>query len=934
MRLPIFVLAGIFSFFTLSAQPVMEVKGKVVGEDNKALSFASVKLLQTDLSVQTAEDGSFHLPVPPPFKEITLIVSHAGKQAVTRVLKDGSITAFQLIRLENLTLKLADVEVNGVRRSTAGSNSSIVFDRQAIEQSQPLSIANVLNYLPGQTMLKPTVSVQGSQAVTLRSATNPATISGMPAENGNMMEIQQMNEAFGVSVLVDGVTINNNANMQASNPTFMGLLSANNIDHPNILPDRSQRNGTLYSTYSAAGANTGLDLRQLQAENIESIEVISGVASASYGDYTTGLVVVNRQAGVTPWRITLRNIEATQNIGINKGFKLSPSLGTVNIGFDYLNSRDDPRDKIKGFQRLGGSLLWTFQQKKQTHFRNTLSLDINSTIDQTKLDPDQGNQRMAKFNNREIRVSNRSEWVIRKPWLYNIKLQASYSRGRQESYDQWFLNGSSIIAIAGGTETGTYEGHHAPGYYLAMHHVVGEPIAASLRLETNSIFRLAHQSTYKLTLGVNHNYDDNVGPGVLLDPDRPRFDYVNGKNDRPRPFDNLPALRNTGFYTENTFNTPVLGKPFQINLGARGDIQNGFFTLSPRINASWKLAKKIQWKLAYGVATKAPSLSQISPGNVYIDIPLINIYNADHRLFLVHTKVIEQGKLPIRPYKSYTFETGFSWDAKPFSGSVFFFNRRMENGFTNATTLVPITLPDYTYTLQAPGQPVLYQPDGTYTTYFNTYPSLTNGNYSRTNGVELIVNTEKIRALQTSFTMNTAWYSSYYNNKAEAININGQVVVDYTKEAVFGVFSNQETKASNVKSSIISNTHIPSLRMMVMLTGEIFWINRSETLPSGIYPTGYLDITGSYFPLTAQQAQSPEYAHLVKSALTEKVVYTPPMIYSNIHLRLSKEIGDALRFSFNAYNVFNIRPSNQTTSGYNYYNGQPSFGAELIFTIK
>jgi hypothetical protein len=49
---------------------------------------------------------------------------------------------------------------------------------------------------------------------------------------------------------------------------------------------------------------------------------------------------------------------------------------------------------------------------------------------------------------------------------------------------------------------------------------------------------------------------------------------------------------------------------------------------------------------------------------------------------------------------------------------------------------------------------------------------------------------------------------------------------------------------------------------------------------------------------------------------------------------MSKEIGDFLRFSFSAYNVFNIRPANSVGSGTFYFNGQPAYGAELIFSIK
>ncbi|RYD88159.1 MAG: TonB-dependent receptor, partial [Sphingobacteriales bacterium] len=305
-------------------------------------------------------------------------------------------------------------------------------------------------------------------------------------------------------------------------------------------------------------------------------------------------------------------------------------------------------------------------------------------------------------------------------------------------------------------------------------------------------------------------------------------------------------------------------------------------------------------------------------------------------LLLGYTKVVELGRLPIKPYRSYTFETGFNFDLKKIHGSVFYFNRTMRNGFTTNTQVLPITIPQYSYTLQGGNRPVLYQPTGRDTTIFGNYPLIQNGNYSRTNGLELIVTTDKIRSIETSFNINTSFYSSYYRNSVPGANLgtSGQATIDYTKEALFAVYNNQEAKATALKSTIITNTHIPTLRMVIMLTGEIFWQSKGETLSSSVYPVGYLDRQGAYHELKPGEAQSPAYAHLVKADFTGTVLYTPPMVYSNVHLRLSKEITNVLRLSFNAYNVFNIRPSYRTNTGIDYYNGQPSFGAELTFSIK
>ncbi|MFY0255509.1 TonB-dependent receptor domain-containing protein [Chitinophaga sp. 30R24] len=902
------------------------LKGKVTDSKGKPLPYATVSLTAEDIRTYTIIDGSFTLTVPPALylsQTLTLRVSYVGKQTLTREVAMNTSGILPVFILKDDNLKLPDVEVNGIRKKTSASNSSILFDREAIEQTQALSLANVLDYLPGQTIMKPNVSVQGMQALTLRSAVSSNTV-------------EALNNAFGISVVVDGGVVSNDANMQAMNPG-RGLFSANNISNPEngVIKDRSWRNGTLYRSYeNAMQANNGLDLRTIPAENIENIEVVSGVASARYGEYTTGLVVVNRQAGLTPLRVTVRTNEATRNIGINKGYALSPAIGVVNVSFDYLNSQDDPRDKLKGYQRIAGSVLWTYQPKGLFHFKNTLSLDGNATIDQTKQDPDLGTEQMAKFSNRSFTINNRSEWLVKKPWLYNIQLQGNYSWGRQESYEQRYLNSNTFLGIIDAMETGIHEGYFTPGYYLSVKHIIGEPVNAAARLETNSIFKLSKVGTYKLTVGVNYSYSANKGPGILIDPSRPRFHNSEKKNDRIRPYNDLPVLSNGGIYIENSLATKVLNRPLNLNLGFREDIQNKYYTLSPRLSASYKVSKQLNWNIAYGIATKAPALSQVSPGNVYIDIPLISAYNgsANQSLYLAYTKVIPLEDLDIKPYRSKTFETGMNLDAGPLQASLYYFNRTADNGFTTLYTVVPLELPNYTVMPVADGKPS-YTPNGTYSYYLPGYNRMANGSYNRSDGLELMIGIKKIQAIQTSFNIGTAYYRSSVKTNVPQMYVPENPRYDLVP--LYGLFNNTETKSANVKTTLVSTTHIPSLRMAIMLTGELFWLNRSELMPSSVYPIGYYTKQLEYFPLTPEQAQLPEYAHLTKKdANGNKVTTQPAFVYPNMHARLSKEIGDYLRFSFNAYNVFNIRPKEKLTSGTAYYNGQPAYGAELIFSIK
>lgn len=141
----------------LHAQPGKEFKGKITDEAGAPISLATIKVQTQDIIYYAGKDGSFTITLPAGATELTLVISHIGKETITRAFSGEALLQLQVIRMQSLSLKLPEVEVNGVRRKTSASNSSIVFDREAIEQTQALSVANVLNYLPGQTIMKPSL---------------------------------------------------------------------------------------------------------------------------------------------------------------------------------------------------------------------------------------------------------------------------------------------------------------------------------------------------------------------------------------------------------------------------------------------------------------------------------------------------------------------------------------------------------------------------------------------------------------------------------------------------------------------------------------------------------------------------------------------------------------------------------------------------------
>lgn len=245
------------------SQKTYTLKGVV--KNSAALENTTVTLLPAEETMLTDREGMFsytQLPVG----SYQLKVSAVGYASETIGIFLRSDT---LVIIELLQRIVGLKEVTVVAQSKKlGSSSQI--DKSAIIHTQPVSLADVLQLVPGQLANNPTLGA--AQQVNLRQI--PSTTD---AARSN---------ALGTQVILDGVPVSNNANLQSD----VNILNAS----PSALPAFS----------SVAGR--GNDLRQIPADNIESIEVIRGIPSAKFGDLTSGLIMVNSRIGVFKPEIRVR----------------------------------------------------------------------------------------------------------------------------------------------------------------------------------------------------------------------------------------------------------------------------------------------------------------------------------------------------------------------------------------------------------------------------------------------------------------------------------------------------------------------------------------------------------------------------------------------------------------------------------------------------
>ena len=184
-----------------------------------------------------------------------------------KYVKRVHITAGHMIEI-NVSLVSTAFQIGGIE--VIGStdliprdvNTKTVITSGEIEHFQASSIKDVLDLVPG---------VQKSDNPGL-GKTSQISVRGS--------EVDKLS-SFGTLIIVDGSPVSNNANMQ-----FEKFES---------------------STSGSSNIGAGVDLRTIPADNIESIEVITGLPSVRYGDFTEGIINVQTKIGPIPNRLKIKN---------------------------------------------------------------------------------------------------------------------------------------------------------------------------------------------------------------------------------------------------------------------------------------------------------------------------------------------------------------------------------------------------------------------------------------------------------------------------------------------------------------------------------------------------------------------------------------------------------------------------------------------------
>lgn len=869
------------------------------------------------------------------------------KDSVVVCRVDGPVTGLH-VRLQMKSLALKEVVVTA-RENTFGSSSHI--SRQAIEHIQPKSIGDLFQLLPGHLSENP--NLKSPKQIRIRD------ITGTP-------------NAVGALLIVNDMTISNDGNMQAFSTSKQGVATSTP--------------GTL---------GQGVDLRDIPAEDIESVEVIRGIPSAEYGNLTSGVVRVTSRTGKTPYRVNLKSDMQTKIASLQKGVNLPHNGGAMNAGFDYTKAYDDIRMKLNGYRRLTTRLAYA-----NTFFRERAPLRMKcnftsyATLDENKTDPDLKKDEVVRSKKSGFHAGTSGEWLLRRKWITSLEYSLSGSYAHVEDYQKRLMVISSgAVPFPASWVSGEFAADYLPGVFYSEYTMDGKPYSLSVKLKA----RLAKEigiTVNRLVWGIEYNLSGNSGKGLEYDIARPPMNVLSAGS-RPRPFKAIPKLHNTALFAENRTHAKLGASMLTLQAGIRvaSCLPGNMFSAEPRLIASYEimnrennnLLDRLAINAGWGRAVKMPPLIYLAPDNSYFDeVALNHLDTQNGSLAVVNTTVLTREANPdLKPMANLKREAGIDLRKGEISIQITFYSEKENNAY--AYVNYPYIKAYRKFHVEKGGIAPIFEEGRVYyfkegnklaaaveqDTVFRIYRMPGNNMTTVKRGVEYVIGLGKIEALSTSFNLDGAWmfqrqYTTrpYYSETHAMHPSKPGKIYPYLALMPAG----ESTVMKRLNTNIRSITHIPSIRMIFSLTTQIVWNERrlyrwddEEGKPRVYYydregkridgspsaydyreetrhidPVGFLDYTGTFHTWLKEYSLSLAYNRMVNS-FSRNYYFTeesqPPLIQFN--LRMTKEFNDHVSASFMVNNFFKMHPrvlSNRSGS-VSRKNAPLYFGVELNIKI-
>ncbi len=883
------------------------INGKVLNKKSREpVGFASVYIVELEQWTTTDENGTFSFH-PRSLTSVSIQVQCLGMEPLSTFIQLKDFLNKKLI-LEMAPVSFDMEEVTVLAKKGSGISTSSTIGSAAIGHVQPASLADVMQLLPGN-VISSNPDLSNVQQISIRETGTDA------------------NSAMGTTILIDGAPVSNDANLQTVSTARLG------------------------SDFSSV-AGAGTDLRQISTDNIESIEVIRGIPSVTYGDLTSGVVVLKTKAGSMPYELKIKTDPKIKQVTLGKGYHCKQLKGAVNFSLDYLRSFSDLRSKYEGYDRftteLGYSAIYNKPSGKPLILNARLA--YFQTLDEEKTDPDAmvANEKMFS-RDRGFRINMNGKWTIRRKLIDNLDYTFSFSNVYQKSYREFYrTSNTGIETISTSLTEGENIGIFLPTEQFTKVSVKGQPVSLFLQLIGNKVFDINKRAVNKILYGLEYRLNGNYGEGQIYNISNPPF--VSSNTSRPRKFKDIPALNNISYFIEDKLLLPV-GKTW-LNLQAGIRLNNfqsknwinsrlGYFA-EPRFNVQYqilssknnKLFDKLSVNFGVGKNYKSPSLLYLYPDHAYFDLSILNYYTGDPNLDMVvmDTHIYKTTNPELKPSENLKLEFGLDFKIKKHSGSLTFFREKLTNGFDMVKEFLFIDSYRYqTSSIPEGTKPDLANLPKEQWTAVGEYYKPQNSSEMEKKGLEFIFDLGKVKGLYTSFTLDGAWLRT---KKIESTIPYQQHPSSATSAPYLyiGVYPPGKSKVSErLNTNLRMVTQIPKLRLILSTIAQMIWFDKYYFPEYDEAPMYLLYPDGSTLKFTEEMRTRPEYIRFVneKSENYYLKEIMPPLLLTNF--RLSKEIGNQLKISFYVNNFVNYRPIYEYARSGSFLRRNPSvyFGAEL-----
>lgn len=808
------------------------------------------------------------------------------------------------------TIRLREVVVTATQPDRAGTSSVIGSD--AIRHIQATDLSDLSQLLPGVPARNPNLNAPA--VFTVRSAT-----------------YENATNALGTAIVVDGMRMSNNANMQ--------LL---NLD----------ASGNLFNS----SALSGFDVRCLSPASIESVEVIRGIPSARYGDLTSGAVIVNSKAGAQPFSVSLRLTATEKLAAVGKGLRMRNNQAFY-FGADYALSSQDARMPELSFQRFG---LQTAYGKDFT--RATVRLNLRGYWLQNK-DSRGANSidgEYRKILDRGFSFSANGQWKIGKPFITSLEYHAGVTYGSQRNESNTYYSGTQQVTTYG-QQTGEQEGVFLPPNYFSFVEVEGKPVSAEASLIANMKHHLYKRVYNHFQAGIEFSSEGNRGKGIQFDPLRPPLDM---RGLRTRAYRDIPFIQHyTGFAEDKlSFRTGAFHTELQAGIRVTKLQTRSFHkgaVADPRINIRQSF-KNISIRAGWGLMHKMPVLAYLYPDKSYTDVNCFTYNDAENgqRLTVMHTFATDRTCNPtLRLPVNRKIETGIHFKIKNITADIVWFSEHLRNGYRATQQATPFTYRRYEPLLNKGEQPVLTSAgiinNGSPLAYnnnstFAVYSTPENGIEQKKHGMEYTFDLGQWAPLRTSLLVSGRYLKMTEKNTALSAwhpqtEVNGQ---PYPYAGIYAggssIFNRQAWQQLNTRFLCV--TQLPRLGLITTLSLQAVWMDKQQRTGAAtdtgngkqLYPAYYIDPDGVMHPFGAEQATDKRFSDLILYAGTPTAYRTDSFgPYFLLNLRVTKTVGKHVSVAFCANNLTVSQPKRYTnsTGQYTILNPDLYYGAEIAITF-